>query len=92
MARNEVSELYTVCTDWYFDFIIDFPFLRPLLYTGSSGMFSGVSSLSYNGLYCKLWQTLVTLERDPFPAVAHLASQVIDHLRSKVSRGSMCVL
>lgn len=62
-----------------------------VLYTGSSGMFSGVSSLSYNGLYCKLWQTLVTLERDPFPAVAHLASQVIDHLRSKVSRGSLCV-
>lgn len=54
-------------------------------------MFSGVSSLSYNGLYCKLWQTLVTLERDPFPAVAHLASQVIDHLRSKVSRDSLCV-
>lgn len=54
-------------------------------------MFSGVSSLSYNGLYCKLWQTLVTLERDPFPAVAHLASQVIDHLRSKVSGSSLCV-
>ncbi|KAK3870949.1 hypothetical protein Pcinc_016478 [Petrolisthes cinctipes] len=51
---------------------------------GSSGMFSGVSSLSYHGLYCKLWQTLVTLEQDPFPAVANLAAQVIDHLRNKV--------
>ncbi|CAL4245944.1 unnamed protein product, partial [Meganyctiphanes norvegica] len=55
----------------------------------SSSAFSGVSSLSYNGMYKKLWETLLILERDPFPAVGLLAKQVVDYVRSKMLNGSL---
>ncbi|KAG0712344.1 Regulatory-associated protein of mTOR [Chionoecetes opilio] len=56
---------------------------------GSGGMLGvGVSSLSYSGMYLKLWNALLTLQHDPFPAVAALANTLIQHIRYKVSRGS----
>ncbi|XP_063861372.1 regulatory-associated protein of mTOR-like isoform X1 [Scylla paramamosain] len=52
---------------------------------GSGGILSGgVSSLSYSGMYLKLWNALITLQHDPFPAVASLANTVIHHVRSKL--------
>ncbi|XP_069979013.1 regulatory-associated protein of mTOR isoform X2 [Penaeus vannamei] len=59
---------------------------------GCSNVFSGVSTLSYSGMYCKLWQTLITLERDPFPAVASMAKTVVDYGRSKVLTGSRDIM
>ncbi|XP_037776623.1 regulatory-associated protein of mTOR-like [Penaeus monodon] len=59
---------------------------------GCSNVFSGVSTLSYSGMYCKLWQTLITLERDPFPAVASMAKTVVDYVRSKVVTGSRDIM
>nr|XP_045605742.1 regulatory-associated protein of mTOR-like isoform X2 [Procambarus clarkii] len=55
---------------------------------GTSNVFSGVSSLSYSGMYCKLWQTLITLQRDPSPNVARLAKMVVDYVQNKVRTGS----
>ncbi|KAG7167191.1 Regulatory-associated protein of mTOR-like [Homarus americanus] len=55
---------------------------------GTASVFSGVSSLSYSGMYCKLWQTLIALEHDPFPAVATLAKLVVDYVKIKVRTGS----
>ncbi|KAK7086926.1 hypothetical protein SK128_000698 [Halocaridina rubra] len=55
---------------------------------GVSNVFSGVSSLSYSGMYWKLWQTLVTLERDPFPEVGSLARDVVEFVKNKALSGS----
>nr|XP_053641674.1 regulatory-associated protein of mTOR-like isoform X1 [Cherax quadricarinatus] len=55
---------------------------------GTSNVFSGVSSLSYSGMYFKLWQTLITLEHDPYPQVANLAKLVVDYVKNKVRTGS----
>ncbi|MPC18783.1 hypothetical protein E2C01_011676 [Portunus trituberculatus] len=35
-------------------------------------------------MYLKLWNALITLQHDPFPAVASLANTVIQYVRSKL--------
>ena len=44
----------------------------------------GVSSLSYSGMYWRLWQTLVQLRQDPFPAVATRALTILEHVRTRI--------
>nr|UBK23765.1 regulatory-associated protein of mTOR-like [Macrobrachium rosenbergii] len=55
---------------------------------GVSNAFSGVSSLSYSGMYSKLWLTLLALEHDPFPGVSSLAKVVVEYVRNKALTGS----